>query len=379
MNMSRFVFRYAVTIGLIAAFWAVAGCSKKESFEKPPIPVKVQTVADALPEGGLKYSATLVPREQVDLAFKVGGYVEDILKLPGPDGTFRDVQKGDRVEKSTILARIRETDYQARLNQANSSLEEARASLAQAILEFERYEKLFQADALSKNEYDKFKQKLDVTRARVAGAESQVEQAKINLQDTVLRSPLDALMVNRLVERGTLVAPGTRAFVLQNLSSVKAVFGVPDYVLKKVKPGDSLAVTVEALQNKEFRGTITSVSPSADPRSRVFAVEITVSNPDLELKDGMIATVKLVGTGRDEVLPVIPVHAVVRPPSDPQGYMVFVLEKRDSAYIARGRQVTIGKVFGNKVVIAHGLTTGEQIITTGATTVSDGSLVKVIP
>jgi multidrug efflux system membrane fusion protein len=108
-------------------------------------------------------------------------------------------------------------------------------------------------------------------------------------------------------------------------------------------------------------------------------VEITVSNPDLELKDGMIATVKLVGTGRDEVVPVIPVHAVVRPPSDPQGYMVFVLEKRDGAYVARGRQVTIGKVFGNKVVIAHGLATGDQIITTGATTVTDGSLVKVIP
>jgi RND family efflux transporter MFP subunit len=379
MNISRFVFRHALTIGLIAAFWAVAGCSKKEPFEKPPIPVKFQTVADALPEGGLKYSATLTPREQVDLAFKVGGYVDDILKLPGPDGMPRDVQRGDRVEKSSILARIRESDYQARLNHANSSLEEAGASLAQAILEFERHEKLLRADALSKNEFDKHKQKLDVARARVTGSESQVEQAKIDLQDTVLRSPLDALMVNRLVERGTLVAPGTRAFVLQDLSSVKAVFGVPDYVLKKVKPGDSLAITVEALQNKEFRGTITSVSPSADQRSRVFEVEITVSNPDLELKDGMIGTVKLVGTGGGEVVPVIPIHAVVRPPSDPHGYMVFVLEKRDGAYVARGRQVTIGKVFGNKVVITHGLVTGEQIITTGATTVSDGSLVNVIP
>lgn len=379
MNTPRFVFRYALFMGLIAALWTVAGCSKKEPFEKPPIPVKLHTITADMPVSSLKYSATLVPREQVDLAFKVGGYVEEILKLPGPDGTLRDVQKGDRVEKLAILARIRDTDYQARLNHTNSAVEEGRASVAQAILEFERYDKLFQADALSKNEYDKFKQKLEVAQARLTGAESQVEQARIDLQDTVLRSPLDALMVNRLVERGTLVAPGTRAFVLQDLSSVKAVFGVPDYVLKMVKPGDSLAVTVEALQNKEFKGTITAVSPSADPRSRVFEVEITVSNPDLELKDGMIAMVKLVGTGQDEVVPVIPVHAVVRPPSDPQGYMVFVLEKRDGAYVTRGRQVTIGKVFGNKVVIAHGLVAGEQIITTGATTVSDGSPVNVIP
>jgi RND family efflux transporter MFP subunit len=379
MKTPRFVFRYALVIGLIAALWTVAGCAKKEPFEKPPVPVKVYTITAAMPVSSLKYSATLVPREQVDLAFKVGGYVEDILKLPGPDGTLRDVQKGERVEKSAILARIRDTDYQARLNHANSSVEEARASLAQAILEFERYEKLFQADALSKNEHDKFKQKLEVAQARLTGAESQVEQAKIDLQDTILRSPLDALMVNRLVERGTLVAPGTRAFVLQDLSSVKAVFGVPDYVLEKVKPGDSLAITMEALQDKEFRGTITAVSPSADQRSRVFEVEITVPNPDLELKDGMIGTVKLVGSGRDEVVPVIPVHAVVRPPSDPQGYMVFVLENQGGTYVARGRQVTIGKVFGNKVIIVHGLATGEQVITTGATTVSDGSPVNVIP
>ncbi len=195
----------------------------------------------------------------------------------------------------------------------------------------------------------------------------------------MLKSPLDALMVTRLVERGTLVAPGTRAFLLQDLSSVKAVFGVPDYVLKKVKPGESLSITVEALQNKEFHGTITAVSPSADQRSRVFEVEITVPNPDLELKDGMIATVKLVGTGKEGAVLVAPLHAVVRPPSDPHGYMVFVLDKQDGRYIARGRKVEIGKVFGNKVVITHGLATGEQIITTGATMVSDGRLVNVIP
>ncbi len=79
-----------------------------------------------------------------------------------------------------------------------------------------------------------------------------MEQAKIDLQDSVLRSPLDALMVNRLVERGTLVAQGTRAFLLQDLSSVKAVLGVPDYLLKVVKPGNNLSITVEALEKQRI-------------------------------------------------------------------------------------------------------------------------------
>mgnify|MGYP000966789679 CR=1 FL=1 len=378
MNMPRFVFKYLITIGFLAALCIAVGCSKREPFEKPPIPIKIHTVTAGMPAASLKYSATLFPREQVDLAFKVGGYVEDILKLPGPDGIPRDVQKGDKVDKNAVLARIRDTDYQAKLDLANSSLEEAEASLEKASREYDRYEGLFRADALSKNEFDKHKERLDIARARVTGAKSQVKQAKIDLHDTVLRSPLDALIVSRLVERGTLVAQGTKAFVLQDITSVKAVFGAPDYLLKNVKPGDSLGITVEALRNREFNGIITAVSPSADQRSRVYDVEVTVPNPDLELKDGMIATVSLAGTEHVGAGPLVPLHAVVRPPSDPEGYMVFVLDKRNDNYIARGRKVSIGRVFGNNVVILHGLATGEQVVTTGATILSDGQIVNII-
>lgn len=378
MTLSRSAFPRVLAIGMIAAWCALAGCSEKKAFEKSPIPVKIQTVTAMLPAAGLKYSATLIPREQVDLAFKVGGYVEEILKLPGPDGVMRDVQKGDRVERSAVLAQVRDTDYKVKLDQAASAWEEAKASLSQARREFERTEKLLEANATSQNEFDKAKEKLDVSKARESRAESQVEEARIQLEDTVLKSPLDAFVVSRLVERGTFVAPGTRAYVLQDLSSVKAVFGVPDYVLKQVKPGDSLAITVEALHDKKFDGTVTSVSPSADPRSRVFEVEITIPNPGMELKDGMIATVRIMAKGNEDAVPVVPLHAVVRPPDDPHGFMVFVLEYQDARPVARGRKVKIGRVFGNKVVITEGLSVGQQIITTGATMVSDGRVVKVI-
>jgi RND family efflux transporter MFP subunit len=363
---------------MLAVWCALTGCTEREAFEKSPIPVKIQTVEAILPSAGLKYSATLIPREQVDLAFKVGGYVEDILKLPGPDGVVRDVQKGDRVEKAAVLAQVRDTDYKVKLDQASSAWEEAKASMSQARREFERTEKLLEANATSQNEFDKAKEKLDVSKARVNRAESQVEEAKIQLQDTVLKAPLDAFVVSRLVERGTFVAPGTRAYVLQDLSSVKAVFGVPDYVLKQIKPGDSLAIAVEALHDKKFHGIVTSVSPSADPRSRVFEVEITIPNPGMELKDGMIAMVRIMASGNDDAVPVVPLHAVVRPPDDPHGFMVFLLGRQDGKRVARGRKVKIGRVFGNKVVIAEGLNVGEKIITTGATMVSEGRSVKVI-
>ncbi len=357
----------------------IMGCAQKPPFEKPPIPVKVIAVEPAESEAGLRYSATLAPREQVNLAFKVGGYVDAILQLTGPDGKTHDLQKGDRVAKGTVLVRLRDGDYQAKLNHARSALEEARASLAQATREFERAERLLGQNVVAKDLFDKAREKLDVTKARAKGAESQVEEATIQLRDTVLRSPLDSLVVDRFVERGTLVAPGTRACVLADLGSVKAVFGVPDYLLGLVKRGDALKVSVEALQNMDFRGVVTAVSPSADPRSRVFQVEITIDNPGLQLKDGMIAAVQLDRGTADNPLPVVPLNAVVRPPGDPQGYMVFTIAERDGKQTAAGRKVTIGKVFANKVAVTEGLKVGEKVVTLGATIVSEGAHVAVIP
>jgi RND family efflux transporter MFP subunit len=343
------------------------GCGQKPPFEKPPIPIKVEAVQSAIPETGLRYSASLVPREQVEIAFKVGGYVQDILQLEGTDMALRDVQKGDQVTRGQVLAGLRDTDYHAKLNHAKSALEEARASLNQAMREFERADRLFQEGALAKSEHDKAREKLEVTRARVSGGESQVQEAEIQLQDTLIKAPLDAVVVARFVERGTLVAPGTKAF------------GVPDYLLTLVKPGDVITLNVEALQNREFRGIVTAVSPSADPRSRVFEVEVTIANPDGNLKDGMIATVQLSSGVLSEAGPVVPLNAVVRPPGDSQGYMVYVVESREGKQVAHGRRVEIGKVFGNKVAIAKGLNLGEPIITKGATIVFDGAVVTIIP
>jgi RND family efflux transporter MFP subunit len=157
------------------------------------------------------------------------------------------------------------------------------------------------------------------------------------------------------------------------------VFGVPDYILKEIKPGDSLGITVEALRNEEFPGTVTAVSPSADPKGRVFEVEITVPNPGMVLKDGMIAAVRVASIVKEAHGAVAPLHAVVRPPGDSQGFMVFLVREQDGKCYAQGRKVSIGKVFGNKVAITDGLVAGERIVTTGATLVHEGATVQIIP
>jgi RND family efflux transporter MFP subunit len=231
---------------------------------------------------------------------------------------------------------------------------------------------------MAKNDFDKAKEKLDSIKARVSGAESQVEEAQIQLQDTSLRSPMDGVVVARYLERGSLVAPGTRAFTLADLTSVKAVFGVPDYLLKEIKQGASLPIVVEALNNLTAQGIVTAISPSADQRSRVFEVELTIPNPGIQLKDGMIATVRLTSATSESKVPLAPINSVARLPGVAGGHMVYVVETVGGKKFARGRAVKIGTIYENKVAVLEGLAVGELIITLGATIVHDGSEVKVI-
>ncbi|MFH0995538.1 MAG: efflux RND transporter periplasmic adaptor subunit [Pseudomonadota bacterium] len=356
-----------------------------------PVPVRVSVAEPTAGVSGLRYSANITPRKQVDLAFKVGGYVHEIAALPGPDGVQRDVRAGDRVKHAMVLARIDAKDYAVRASQARASLEEAKASLDMARKDYERNQTLVKGGYVAKSDFDRKQESLDVAGARVNVALAQLDQANNQLADSVLKSPLDGVVASRFVERGTLVASGTRAFVLVDLSAVKAIFGVPDSLLSRIKIGETLSVVVDALNRREFKGIVTAVSPSADSKSRVFDVELTIQNSDRILKDGMIATVHVAGKNEPDHQPAqstgqtlmgttsVPMQSVVRPPDDPKGYMVFVAAEKSGRWFAQARRVELGDVVGRSVRVLHGITPGERVITAGATIVHDGALLTIVP
>ena len=99
-------------------------------------------------------------------------------------------------------------------------------------------------------------------------------------------------VLKRNVDVGTLVGPATNGFTLADTRTVKAVFGVPDTAMANVKLGSPQTVTTEALPGT-FSGHITSISAAADPKSRVYSVEVRIDNPQQSLKAGMIASITL--------------------------------------------------------------------------------------
>ncbi len=380
MNCKRSLSGKAVATLLVAMAYLTSGCGKAEKPEQPPVPVGVRP-AEAYQAGGeVRYSANIQPYARVELAFKSGGYLTNILQVKGVDGRMRNVQEGDYVKRGAVLAQVRQSDYEAKLAQAGGQAAAARAALEKAKLDLVRARNLYAANSMTKSDYDKAMAQYGEALGSVGSTGGQVKEARIALEDTKLKAPTTALVLKRKIEIGDLVNAGTVGFTVANTEDVKVVFGISDLMLRHLKLGDKLVVTTEALRGRVFRGQVTAISPSADPKSRVFDVEITIPNRNQELKVGMIAAVAVATGQAPAAVTVVPLTAVVRSKTNPQGYALFVVEGPQGHRVARLRDnIEVGEVFGNMITVTKGVEVGEPVIVTGSTLVSDGQRVRVSP
>jgi RND family efflux transporter MFP subunit len=371
----------AATIA-IATATAGAGCrASAKPAEPDPKPVRMEVVRDAPGNPGVRYSANIAPQTQVPLAFKVGGYIADILQRPGADKRTRDLQQGDVVKEGTVLARVSPADYTARLDQSRAGVAGAEAAAVKARADFDRASKLFETQSLTRPEFDTARAARDSAESRLTAAQAETRLAEIALRDTALAMPLNGIVLERRIERGTLVAPGSVGFIVGNMRSVKAVFGVPDVVAPQMTLGTPLPIRTDAIPNRTFPGLVTAVSPAADPQSRVFSIEVSVPNQDEALRPGMVATVEVRHgdpARAGGAPPAVPLAAVIKSPTG-TGYAVFVVEDAAGKTLARLRPVTLGDVSGNIIVVAGGLRVGERVIVSGATLVRDGEAVRIVP
>lgn len=368
--------RAYLTLVLIASAGLASGCAKEEAYEKPLTPVRVQAVERAGATPGIRYSAGIEPKTRVDLAFKSGGYIEELARVEG-----REIQDGDRVTRGMVLARIKLTDYAEKINQARSVLAEAEAAQVATKAAYDRASQLFQAKSIARPEFEQAQAAYDTVQAKLAGARALVHEAENAQTDSALSAPIDGIVLKRLIEVGSLVGPGVGGFVLGDVSSVKAVFGAPDTMLSTLKVGADAPITTEAVPNRQFVGRITKIAPTADARSRVFDVELTIPNADGALRVGMVAVVQVdaakAAAAAVTTPLVVPLAAIVRAPDTPDHYAVYVVEGTGSKTIARRRNVTLGDMMGNRIAVVDGLAEGDRVIVSGATIVTDGEAVNV--
>ena len=391
---------------LAGALYSIA-CSRSRAADDqaPAKAIRMGVVSLAREGEAAKYSAILTPNAQVDLAFRVSGYIVQLYQTKGADGRVRPLEPGAPVVRGTVLARIRPSDYQAVVDRSRGAQEEghagvaaaeaqlvqAQASLAQAELDFTRVSALWEQESITKPAYDASKAKLDIAKAAVdagkAGiiaatkrretAEAQMREAQIALGDTELRAPFDAVVLERRAELGTLATAGSPAFTLADLATLKARFNVPDFALAGFRPGQSLDLSIDAVPGASIHGRVLSLAPAADPKARSFEIEVIIPNPGLKLRSGMIATVHAPGDAPRQATLQVPASALVHDPTG-QRYLVYTIEQNGGRSVAKAIPVEPGPLAGNEVVVLSGLTAGQRIVVMGANLLQPGDPVKEV-
>jgi RND family efflux transporter MFP subunit len=393
---------------VLAAVLFAAACSTGRTAGDPPAQpkaVRMGTVSLSREGEPAKYSAILTPNAQVDLAFRVSGYVVELYQTTAADGRLRPLEPGAHVVAGTVLARVRPSDYQAVVDRARGGGQEAetgvaaaeaqmvqaQASLAQAELDFARVSALWDQASITKPAYDASRARLDIAKAVVDGAkagivaaqrrretaQAQLHEAEIALGDTELHAPFDAIVLERRAELGALAAAGSVAFTLADLQTLKARFNVPDFALAGLRLGQSLDLEFDAFPGSVARGRVLSLAAAADSKARSFEIEVAVPNAGLKLRSGMIATVRAASGSPVPARLQVPASALVHDPTG-QRYLVYTIEQNGDRAVAKAIPIEAGPLAGNEVVVLSGLTAGQRIVVMGANLLQAGDPVKEV-
>ncbi len=242
----------------------------------------------------------LEPITKVEVKSKASG---QIMVMP--------VEEGDRIEQGALIARIDETDARNTYEQAVADLEVAKATVTQTANNVARQEEMFKRGLISQAEFDQVKLEEVKAKAQLVKAETEVSTMLTRLKDSVVRSPINGLILQKNVEAGQIISSGinsvsggTLIATVANLDSMYVFAEVDEIDVGQVQIGQSARVVPDAFPDMVYRGRVLRIAPLATVEQNVttFNVTVIVSNTDGRLKAGMNATVDVTVADRANVV-----------------------------------------------------------------------------
>ena len=291
--------------------------------------------------------------------------------------TERHFQDGENLRKGQLLFVIDPRPYKAQLDAAQASLQQAKAALDLAKIQFARDQELVGTRAISKQDYDTKKNTVDVNEAQVEAAKAAIETAQINLDYCYIHSPIDGRAGARLVDVGNVVQANTSSLLsIQRLDPIYANFTVTERDLPQVQTEMSRG-TLKALvrlpgdpENVTRPGRVEFLDNAVQNSTGTVNLRATISNPDRHFWPGQFVDVKLVlATEKGAVL--VPNQATQL---SQQGPYLYVINSDDTAEL---RPVSLGQRQGSDVVITKGLAPGERVVLAGQLMVHPGAKVRI--
>jgi RND family efflux transporter MFP subunit len=343
--------RFTATVGALAGAFLLAACGAAEppieDAELVPVRVVRPSMRRELPPVVL--TGTLGAKEEIPLAFKIGGVVTRVA-----------VEAGQAVREGQVLAEISLTEVEAKVAAAREARDKAERDLARL--------RALHADSVATLS------QLEDARTQFEVAQAQLGAAEFNRRYAVIRAPAAGIVLRRQLEAGQLVGANLPVFVLRSARRgmvLRAAAADRDAV--RIAVGERATVTFDAFPGDRFGAQVERVAVAASPVSGTYEVELAMEPTRRTLVSGLVGRAVLRPTG-DVALPFIPAEALLE--ADGPWAAVFVLAP-DGATVRRVR-VRVAFLDGTMAAIAGGLADTAHVITSGATRIAEGDRVRVI-
>jgi HlyD family secretion protein len=281
-----------------------------------------------------------------------------------------------QVEKGQLIARIDPETFEAKVNQAKAEVENAKVAVKDAKIKRDSRAALFQEGGISQEERDSAQANYDSAVARLEAALAALRAAQVDLDHTYIRAPLNGVVIARNVDVGQTVAASLQAptlfLIAEDLTKMQVDTNVDEADISRIHVGREATFTVDAFPGEVFQGQVVQIrqAPIVQQNVVTYNVVVAVANPDLKLKPGLTANVKILVSKRADVLKIPNAGLRFRPPSpegEPQGAQgkghqssqIWIFEEGR----LKGVQVRLGLSDENFTEILEGdLREGQQVV-----------------
>lgn len=337
-------FRAAAVAGLALAM--LAGCGKEQQAGGNAAPAATVTTAtvQAKPwRDQIEALGTAQAKESVTLTAKVTETVDSV-----------NFQDGDLVDAGQLLV-----DLSGRAEAAQ--LQEAQAAYKESLQQYARQAELVEKGTIARSQLDTQVATRDAARARA-------DAIRAALADRIITAPFAGVLGFRQVSQGALVSPGTVIATLDDITTIKLDFPIPESYLGAIKVGQAVLARSPAYPEREFEGAVAAIESRVDPVTRAVTVRADLPNADTALRPGMLLTVRLFRPERQAL--VIPEIALVQ-----VGNEAFVYRVAEAATVKQAK-VQVGARRRGEVEITDGLAAGDRIVVDGTVKLRDGATIR---
>ena len=260
-----------------------------------------------------------------------------------------NVEVGDYVVKGQVLAEM-----------DRLQLDQLELQIQNDEIEYARLKGLYEEGGVSQSDFE----------AAELGYKVRKTNYQNLLENTILRSPINGYVTARNFDKGDMFSMSAPLFTVQQVIPVKLLVGISENEYTKVKKGDTVSLTVDALPGRSFTGKVNRLYPTINAATHTFNAEVVVQNSDRALRPGMFARVRVVfGTNHRVVLPD---QCIVKQEGTGQKFVYLLNNDETVSYVP----VTLGRHIGAEYEVIDGVLEGDTVVLKGQSTLKDG--VKVI-